>query len=61
MNSSHGFKDETSGTLFFDIKEIIKAKEPDIIFLENVKNLKSHNNKKTFKIIEKTLKNPKKD
>ena len=59
MNRSHGFEDETSGTLFFDIKEIIKAREPDVILLENVKNLKSHNNYKTYDIISKTLKKPK--
>jgi DNA (cytosine-5)-methyltransferase 1 len=59
MNRSHGFEDETSGTLFFDIKEIIKAKEPDVILLENVKNLKSHNKNRTYNIISKTLKKPK--
>jgi len=59
MNKPHGFNDKTSGTLFFDIKQIIKAKEPDVIFLENVKNLRSHNNHKTYDIISTTLKNPK--
>ena len=61
MNKPHGFDDETSGTLFFNIKQIIEAREPDIIFLENVKNLKSHNNGTTFKIIEDTLRCPRKD
>ena len=59
MNKPHGFEDETSGTLFFDIKQIIKTKEPDVIFLENVKNLRSHNNCKTYNTIYNTLVNPK--
>ena len=59
MDKKHGFKDETSGTLFFDIKQIIREKEPSIILLENVKNLKSHNEKKTYETIYNTLQNPK--
>ena len=33
-----GFED-TRGTLFFDVAEIIKSKKPKVVFLENVKNL----------------------
>ena len=36
-----GFED-TRGTLFFDVAEIIKKKKPKAIFLENVKGLRSH-------------------
>lgn len=49
-----GFND-TRGTLFFDVAEIIKRHHPKAIFLENVKNLKVHDNGNTFKIIKKTL------
>jgi len=49
-----GFED-TRGTLFFDIARIIKHHLPKIVFLENVKGLKVHNNGKTFKVIKNTL------
>ncbi len=50
-----GFEDETRGTLFFDIKRIIKAKQPQAFFLENVKGLRNHDQGKTLKIILKVL------
>ena len=56
LGKKHGFLDETQGTLFFDIARIIKEKRPKAFMLENVKNLKSHDKGKTFKIIEDTLK-----
>ena len=49
-----GFKD-VRGTLFFDIAEIIEVKKPQAFFLENVQRLHSHDNGKTFKIIERVL------
>lgn len=49
-----GFED-TRGTLFFNILEIAKIKQPKVIFLENVKNLKYHDNKKTISTIVKHL------
>lgn len=45
-----GFED-TRGTLFFDVAEIIKKKQPKAIFLENVKGLRNHDKGKTFKTI----------
>ena len=45
-----GFRD-TRGTLFFDLEKIIEARKPKVVFLENVKNLFSHDNGNTFKII----------
>jgi len=45
-----GFSD-TRGTLFFDIEQIIEKHRPKVVFLENVKNLVSHDNGKTFKVI----------
>lgn len=55
LGREHGFKDETQGTLFFDIARILEAKRPKAFMLENVKNLVSHDNKKTFKVITGTL------
>lgn len=51
-----GFEDERSGDLFFELARIIKHKKPSIIFLENVKNLETHDNCKTFTIIKDCLK-----
>src|SRR5690554_1494939 len=45
-----GFED-TRGTLFFDIEQIIEKHRPKVVFLENVKNLVSHDYGKTFKVI----------
>mgnify|MGYP006165731131 CR=1 FL=1 len=45
-----GFED-TRGTLFFDVAEIIKRKRPKAIFLENVKGLFSHDKGKTLQTI----------
>lgn len=53
-----GFDDEKGrGNLFFEIARIIKARMPEGFLLENVKNLKSHDGGKTFRIIEETLNN----
>lgn len=52
-----GFSDEKGrGNLFFDIARILEARKPEGFLLENVKNLKSHDGGKTFKIIEDALK-----
>ncbi|MGF1487748.1 MAG: DNA cytosine methyltransferase [Prochloraceae cyanobacterium] len=51
-----GFLD-TRGTLFFNIEEILKIKQPLAFLLENVKNLKSHDRQRTFKTIIKHLEN----
>jgi DNA (cytosine-5)-methyltransferase 1 len=49
--------DDTRGTLFFHIANIIKEKMPKAFILENVKQLVGHNNGQTLKIIIKTLQN----
>ena len=47
-----GFEDEKGrGTLFFELVRIIKEKKPQIVFLENVKNLVGHDNGHTFSVI----------
>ena len=55
LGRAHGFECEAQGTLFFDVARIIKSKKPAIFVLENVKNLKSHDKGKTFKVIMETL------
>ena len=45
-----GFNDERSN-VFWKILSIIKNNNPKIVILENVKNLQSHDDGKTFKII----------
>lgn len=49
-----GFED-TRGTLFFYIARIINHHKPKVVFLENVKGLKSHNNGRTFRVIQNIL------
>lgn len=51
-----GFED-TRGTLFFDVAEIIRCKRPMAIFLENVKGLRSHDKGKTLETILNVLRN----
>jgi DNA (cytosine-5)-methyltransferase 1 len=55
LGRKHGFEDEKQGNLFFHIEEIIEKHRPKAFFLENVKNLISHDNKNTFKIIKNRL------
>src|SRR5207249_733792 len=42
LGHAHGFKDQTQGTLFFHLATIIQLKRTPIFFLENVKNIISH-------------------
>ena len=51
-----GFED-TRGTLFFDVAEIIKARQPRAFFLENVKGLRNHDGGKTLSTILNVLRN----
>ncbi len=51
-----GFED-TRGTLFFDVAEIIRRKKPKAIFLENVKGLRNHDKGKTLETILNVLRN----
>lgn len=49
-----GFAD-TRGTLFFEIEKIVRKHMPEVVFLENVKNLKTHDNGNTFATIKNSL------
>jgi DNA (cytosine-5)-methyltransferase 1 len=55
LGREHGFRDDTQGTLFFRLAEIIEAKRPTALLLENVKNLRSHDKGKTWRIVRRTL------
>lgn len=55
LGRDHGFKDKTQGTLFFHLAEIIDTKQPPVLLLENVKNLRSHDKGKTWETIRGTL------
>jgi len=55
LGKPHGFDDPTQGTLFFEIKRIIKDKKPAVFLLENVKNLRSHDKGNTYRVIRETL------
>jgi DNA (cytosine-5)-methyltransferase 1 len=46
-----GFKDETRGTLFFEIEEILRRHQPKAFFLENVKGLMIHDKGRTLRTI----------
>lgn len=51
----HGFQDEKQGNLFFFIAKIAEVKRPEVLILENVKNLVSHDKGNTWKVIKSTL------
>lgn len=51
-----GFSDTGGrGQVYFEVERIFKAKQPAVIFLENVKNLVTHDKGNTFKVIHKSL------
>jgi DNA (cytosine-5)-methyltransferase 1 len=49
-----GFED-TRGTLFFEIARILKHHKPRVVFLENVKGFRSHDNGNTFNVVKNIL------
>ena len=49
-----GFND-SRGTLFFDVARIVRAKQPKVVFLENVKNFATHDNGKTLAVVKATM------
>lgn len=55
LGRPHGFNDPTQGTLFFNIKEILRKKRPKAFLLENVKNLLSHDKGRTWRVISESL------
>jgi DNA (cytosine-5)-methyltransferase 1 len=57
LGKKHGFFCKVQGTLFFDIVRIASVKRPKVLFLENVKNLVSHDGGKTFNTIKEIIEN----
>lgn len=55
LGRAHGFADREQGNLFFEIMRILRYHKPEIVFLENVKNLVSHDRGRTFRTILKLL------
>jgi DNA (cytosine-5)-methyltransferase 1 len=55
LGMAHGFECETQGNLFFHLATIVEAKRPAVLFLENVKNLKSHDKGRTWRVIQDRL------
>jgi DNA (cytosine-5)-methyltransferase 1 len=51
LGRAHGFLDKTQGTLFFNVINILRAKQPKAFLLENVKNLRSHDGGHTYEVI----------
>jgi DNA (cytosine-5)-methyltransferase 1 len=51
LGRKHGFEDEAQGTLFYDVIRLLKYHRPSAFLLENVKNLRSHDKGRTFKVI----------
>lgn len=49
-----GFEDDR-GNVFRDIVRLMQDRQPEVVFLENVKNLKGHDNGNTFKVINESL------
>ena len=56
MGKMAGF-DEDRGQMFFRILDILRVKRPRYVLLENVKNLYTHDNKRTYQRIELELHN----
>jgi len=50
-----GLNDPDNGNLFYRIMEILTHHKPEYVFLENVSNLKGHDDGNTWKVINKEL------
>jgi DNA (cytosine-5)-methyltransferase 1 len=51
LGRKHGFECESQGTLFYDVLRILKYHKPPCFLLENVKNLRSHDQGRTYRIV----------
>ncbi len=55
LGIKHGFECDTQGTLFYVVARIANIKRPKVLFLENVKNIRTHDKGATFETIKKTI------
>lgn len=55
--NGEGFEDTAKGNLFYEILRIIDMKQPPMCILENVKNLETHDQGRTFGTIKQELEN----
>ena len=55
LGMPHGFDDHHQGNLFFAIERIIRERRPRAFFLENVRNLMTHDRGQTYKVIKTIL------
>jgi DNA (cytosine-5)-methyltransferase 1 len=55
LGKAHGFNDHNQGNLFFEIARIISIKKPKVVFLENVKNFRTHDGGKTYTTVKNIL------
>lgn len=55
LGREHGFKCDMQGNLFFHLATIAAARRPPVLLLENVKNLRSHDQGRTWAVIHETL------
>ncbi len=55
LGRAHGFEDKAQGTLFFHLATLIESKQPSVLLLENVKNLRTHNKGDTWRTIAERL------
>ena len=54
--AQEGLRDQTSGTLFHEILEILETHEPNYVILENVGNFERHDGGKTWTIVKDSMK-----
>jgi len=55
LETEDGFANPDQGNMFFETMRILDHHQPDAFFLENVKNLESHDKGSTFRVITETL------
>lgn len=55
MGRPHGFQDLDQGNLFFAVSDVISAKRPKAVLLENVAHLIGHDKGNTWRVIKETL------